>query len=193
MQVSSQTNFQPRPLVFLVTSVVILSLTQGCSKNSSEKPQDTKTVEFKTKSHSIQLPLPHAWQETKQGLARIYAGPKDTSDYYTTIGIQPFSSSDLSIKEALQVAYEAEKEFQSILWHQRDDISHEKIPALRYKVEFLFYEMPRLRSGILLDLGTQLLDISYTAPKDMFSGSQKVFEQVLKNLEVAALEPAAKS
>jgi len=193
VQVSLQTNSLTKSLAFLISSVLLLSLSQGCSKSASEKPQNTKTIEFKTKSHTLRLPLPHAWQETKQGLARIYAGPKDTSDYYTTVGIQPFSSSDLSLKEALQVAYEAEKEFQSILWHQRDDISHQKIPALHYKVEFLFYEMPRLRTGILLDLGTQLLDISYTAPKDMFSGNQKVFEHLLKNLEVVALEPTAKS
>ena len=134
-----------------------------------------------------------AWQETQQGTAKIYAGPKDTSDYYTTIGVQPFASSDLGLQESLEAAYEKEKEFQSILWHQRETVQQKTLPALRYKVEFLFYEMPRVRTGILLDLGQQLLDISYTAPKDMFDSNQNIFEQVLKELEVIPKQDAAKS
>jgi len=176
-----------------VLLLVLTTIGAGCTESQNPTGQQTKALEFKTKTHRLHFRLPKAWQATQQGTAQIYAGPKNTSDYYTTLGFQPFASSDLSLRESLEAAYEKEKEFQAILWHQREKIEQNTLPALRYKVEFLFYEMSRVRTGILLDLGQQLLDISYTAPKDMFESNQNIFEQVLKELEVAKRDTDAKS
>lgn len=152
-------------------------------------PQSTaaETRLFTHVELGLAFELPASWEESVEGRALVFSGPKgDIEQRSTTLTVQAKAADEQPLDEALRALlarFEGEPRFALLC---REPLVLSETAALRYGVQVELDETMRLRHGLLFFTSGYLVDLAYGAPLPLFARNVAVFENAQTTL---AIEP----
>ncbi len=172
----------------------------GCSDDLPARVLDP-TVLFDEPALGLSFELPADWVVAEEGELSVFSGEPGTDAQFTNLLVQasagppepsggpgepqgPLARLEAAVYEAYAAAPEVHKlRFVVHRPHWQPDAP---TPSLVYLAAFELWEQPRLRAAVLFPMECGVVEISYTAPEELFATSLGVWEQALDSL---ALEP----
>jgi hypothetical protein len=164
----------------------------ACSGGDADAPAAAPTPRvFSDERTGLSFELPADWEHTRLGSSHVFSGPSRRDTYYTTVTVQIVegrtaldAGRDGALDAALEAAYHDVAALESFRWELREPVSVAGRPGLRYSAHFDLHETPRRKSGLLLDTGGRLVDISYASTPELFPLGLPAFEALLGSLSV---------
>jgi hypothetical protein len=135
----------------------------------------------------VAIAVPPNWLTTRSTTGMVAGGEPGTPAYYTTLSIQALRPpAKATFAELLRAAYEHPAITDNYPAAMVPCVADDALGAC-YAVSFTLFAEPRRRVGVLIDLGSYVVDVAFTAPAADFADHVDVFERVLATLTI---EPA---
>ncbi len=151
----------------------------ACDQPAPAAPPTTRV--FSDELLGLSFELPADWRHERIGQRHIFSGPEGTDLFFTTVTLQPLGPGE-KLDVALSRAYESALGYRGFAWERREPTTVAGRPALRYGVTFELHEKQRRKSGVVLDSGEQLLDLSYGATTELFATGLPAFTLLVDSL-----------
>lgn len=130
----------------------------------------------------LAMEMPPAWITTPTPTGLIFSGPTGSTSYFTTITLQALAEHDTTLDHVFEDTYGDLARDPNVLIGAPVPILVAGMPALAFALETSGYKTPRRKVGVLLDTGRHIVDISYSAPVDLFAESFFVYTHALESM-----------
>jgi hypothetical protein len=169
----------PRGAALITLAEATILLLVACRHEPPPAPPPTRI--FDDEVLGLAFELPSDWTHERVGQRHLFSGPVGTTTYYTTVTLQSLGAGD-KLDVALSRAYESALGYPAFAWERREPVTVASRPALCYSVTFELHEKQRRKTGLIIDSGRELLDISYGATNEIFPNGLPAFETMVSSL-----------
>lgn len=172
----------------IVAAFVLNAL--SCHFLACQQPDDARappptTRRIENEQLGLALSLPLTWQGQKRSGAHVFSGPKGSQAYFTTITLQAARPGAPTLREALTVSFADLRSTSSdFRWAARNATNIDGHAALAYEVRFKLHDKRRRKSGVLIDRGDHVLDVSYAATSELYPRELPTFQAAVASLSL---------
>lgn len=126
--------------------------------------------------------VPEGWVDKEATTGLVVSGPETDTSYYTALALQTVQPGpDATFDEILAAAYDNNL-MEAVAFAPGQVALAAEGLARWYRVDFVAFDEPRSRVGVLIDDPPYVVDLSYVAPTPLFPDALDVFERALATL-----------
>ena len=155
---------------------------QATSSTATASAAPSRT--FTHDAFGISFEIPIHWVERTRGDSVVLSGPPGSDAYYTTLTVQALPRNPGNLDTAVRNAYGPLDTETEVTWEALEPSVIDARPAVSYRMSFLWQETPRQRTGVLVDTGRLLVDVSYSANAAVFDTGLPAFLAAVDSLTV---------
>ncbi|MBC7793692.1 MAG: hypothetical protein H7Z43_08280 [Clostridia bacterium] len=163
----------------LYVATILLMVAAACTRGEVTPPAATPERWVLHDVLAIGFAVPDTWIDKRATTGLVVSGPESETSYYTTISLQVVQPGvDATFDTILAAAYD-DPVLETVAFGPSQALTVGESLARWYRIDFVVFDEPRRRVGVLVDDPPYVIDLSYAAPEAFFSDEVGVFERAL--------------